>query len=316
MPDWNENLLGGLIPAVPVPFDPHGKPDLDANGKFASWMATQPVDGVAVWTDIARGHLLDAPLRRAILKAWREAMGPERWIVAAVGQNASAEKSQALESAIGMAGDAAGLADLLLVRVSQETDPAIPGGGIVEYHREIAALGIPLLISFPAACPDPCGCETADALLSMPEVAGAVVSKADSTDDLQDFITYARMSHPTKAILTGEDRLFGYSLYRGCHGALLGLASICPAIQRAMVDAWFMGEPAQFLNLSRLVDYLAEAVYSKPKDSHVRKLLVGLAHMGVIPPDAVNDPLGPEVSNVDEELVRATIEALGEWGYS
>ena len=48
-------LIGALIPAVPVPFDALGKIDALAQQRYAEWMARQPVKGVAVWAHTGRG---------------------------------------------------------------------------------------------------------------------------------------------------------------------------------------------------------------------------------------------------------------------
>jgi 4-hydroxy-tetrahydrodipicolinate synthase len=147
----------------------------------------------------------------------------------------------------------------------------------------------------------------------MPHVASVVVSSTCSATALQDTITHVRMNHPEKAILAGDDRLFGYSLYRGCHGALLGLGAILPAMQRAMVDAWFLGEASRFLDLSRCVDHLAEAIYYEPGDGQARRILSGLAHLGIIPEEASYDSSSSDSDEIGIALVRETIEALGKW---
>jgi 4-hydroxy-tetrahydrodipicolinate synthase len=312
---WNETLLGGLIPAVPIPRTPDGTPDLCANEKYAAWMDKQPIDGVAVWTPTGRGQNLDPAHRKAILRTWRDVIGPQRWIVAAVGPKAGADGDSAVSSALEMAIDAAGVADFLLVSPPTHLrgrDDA--GERSIEYHRSLAGLGMPLVVSWPPSSDgDWLSTRVLDELLCMPQVAGVFVADTGSAVTLQDVVTHIRTRYPRKGILTGENRLFGYSLYRGCHGALLGLAAICTGLQRAMVDAWFMGELARFVELSRLVDHLAEAVYFEPFEGHVGRLLSGLRHQGTIPSEAVHDPWGPPISEAEEELVRATISALGDW---
>ena len=79
------DLHGALIPAVPVPFRADGRIDTAAQGRYAEWMARQPVDGVAVWAHTGRGLRLDPDQRAVVLRAGSEALGPSRFVVAAAG---------------------------------------------------------------------------------------------------------------------------------------------------------------------------------------------------------------------------------------
>ena len=59
-------LEGGLVPAVPVPFDGSRLAE-DAQQAYARWMAGQDVAGVAVWAHTGRGPHLDPKARKAVL---------------------------------------------------------------------------------------------------------------------------------------------------------------------------------------------------------------------------------------------------------
>src|SRR5215208_1040419 len=80
MASITERLVGGVIPAVPVPFR-QSELDHAAQRQYATWMAAQPVAGVAVWAHTGRGPHLEPGDRRLVLDTWREAM-PDRLIVA------------------------------------------------------------------------------------------------------------------------------------------------------------------------------------------------------------------------------------------
>ncbi|MGE3526829.1 MAG: dihydrodipicolinate synthase family protein, partial [Gemmatimonadales bacterium] len=75
-----DRILGGLVPAVPVPFR-GDEIDLAALEAYARWMAAQPVAGVAVWAHTGRGPHLTADQRATVLQVWRDAL-PERVIIA------------------------------------------------------------------------------------------------------------------------------------------------------------------------------------------------------------------------------------------
>src|SRR4029077_7055666 len=58
-----DRLAGGLIPAVPVPFRGDAI-DFAAPRVSATWMARQPIAGVAVWAHTGRGPYLPDDQRR------------------------------------------------------------------------------------------------------------------------------------------------------------------------------------------------------------------------------------------------------------
>src|SRR3954469_12220684 len=90
-----DSLRGGLIPAVPVPFDTDGRIDWAAQERYVERMAGERVRGVALWAHTGRGLLLDADQRRDVLRAWRR--GFRRPIVAGVGARATGTDSAAFD---------------------------------------------------------------------------------------------------------------------------------------------------------------------------------------------------------------------------
>src|SRR5438552_2552841 len=77
-------LDGGLIPAVPVPFDSHERLHRGAHEAYVRHLAAQPVAGVAVWAHTGRGLMLDDATARQVFRDWRAAL-PERVIIAGAG---------------------------------------------------------------------------------------------------------------------------------------------------------------------------------------------------------------------------------------
>jgi dihydrodipicolinate synthase/N-acetylneuraminate lyase len=309
--NWNDKLLGCLYPAVPTPFASDGTPDLAILNKYAFWMDMQPVDGVTVWTETGQGEHLDSNSRKSIISAWREVLDSDLQIIASIKPAASPDPATAISLAMQMISDTQGLADFHLVQPPSQSFPT-NNGSLRNYYMEIAKSGVPTLLA-PESQKNSSefySQPVLDQLLSIPEVAGIVIN-TPTVVDFQEATTHVRMRHPSKAILTGENRMLGYSFYRGCHGVLAGLTSICPALQRAMIDAWFMNEMTRFLELNRLVDHLAEAIFTEPCENHPERLLAGLAHLGII------DPVMPmklsALSSAEGEFVRETLDALGEW---
>jgi 4-hydroxy-tetrahydrodipicolinate synthase len=306
-------LDGGLIPAVPVTLDGGGRLHAAAHTSYLRHMAEQPLAGVAVWAHTGRGLLLERATADEVLKDWRAAL-PGKVIVAGAGAPLDCDPAEATARTVEMAERAARLgADAVLayapawLRGRADADRLI-----VEHHRRLAEVGLPLIlfylyeeaggISYPAA--------VLDELLSMPEAVGIKMATLDSVMTYQDVSRRVAGRHPARLLITGEDRFLGYSLMRGARSALIGMGSACTRLQADLIGAHLSGDAARFLELSNLVDLLAEATFIKPLEGYVRRMLWVLVHQGVIPAEAANDPWGPELPRGEYEEVGRMLAAL------
>src|SRR6266571_667637 len=216
--EMKERLRGGLFPAVPVPRREDGSLDGAAQDAYAHWMAGQPVAGAAVWVHTGRGLLLPPAMRREVLRSWRAALGPERLLIAGAG--APVTEAQYDRHAVRMAEEAAaGGADALLCfpPVPHHSEP----GKIVAYHRELAAVGLPLILFFlyERAGGVTYTPEVLRELLALPGVVGIKMATLDSVITYQDVAALIREEFPEQMLITGEDRFLGYSLLLGAQAA-------------------------------------------------------------------------------------------------
>src|SRR5258705_1875419 len=92
--DLRDYLVGGLIPAVPVPFDSEKRLHRAAQQSYLRHMSAQPVAGVAVWAHTGRGLMLDDDTARVVLEDWRSAL-PAKVVIAGVGANAGSIPAKA-----------------------------------------------------------------------------------------------------------------------------------------------------------------------------------------------------------------------------
>jgi 4-hydroxy-tetrahydrodipicolinate synthase len=317
MPETAETLRrrldGGLIPAVPVTLDPGGRLHPAAHEAYLRHMAAQPVAGAAVWAHTGRGLLLDRETADVVMRDWRAAL-PGKVLVAGAGAPAGSDPETATARSVEMAERAARHgADALLcyapvwLRGRDDADRQI-----VEHHRRLAGAGLPLVLFY--LYEEAGGISYApavlDELLSMPEVVGIKSATLDSVMTYQDLSRRVSGRHPDRLMITGEDRFLGYSLMRGARAALIGMGAACTALQADLIRAHRAGEAARFLELSNLVDRLAEATFTRPMEGYVRRMLWVLAHQGVIPEEAANDPWGPQLPRAEYEEVGRTLEAL------
>lgn len=321
MPETAENLRarldGGLVPAVPVMLDAAGRLHAAAHDSYLRHMSVQPVAGVAVWAHTGRGLMLGRGTAGTLLRDWRAAL-PGKVIVAGAGASATARPDEATGRSVEMAECAARLgADAVLAYAPAWLRGREDAGRlVVEHHRRLAAVGLPLVLfylyeeagglSYPPA--------VLDELLSMPEVVGIKMATLDSVMTYQDVARGLSVRHPERLLITGEDRFLGYSLMRGARAALVGMGAACSRLQAELIRAHVRGDAPRFLKLSRLTDMLAEATFVRPLEGYIRRMLWVLARQGVIPPEAANDPWGPELPREEYEELGRVLKELGEWG--
>src|SRR5919112_6729034 len=285
MPSLTDRIQGGLIPAVPVPF--RGR-DLDsaAQRQYAAWMATQPVAGVAIWAHTGRGPHLDADVRREVLDTWREAMGAKLVVAGA--------------RDIGMAIEARrGKADALLA-FPERHDP-------VGYHKRLSReLPVVAFYLYEAAGGVSYDDATLHAILELPDVIGVKVATLDSVMTFQRIAAVLR-SHPSKLLITGEDRFLGYSLLLGARAALIGMGAALPDVQADLLRACVQEDWQRFVMLSGICDRFAQTTFIDPMEGYIRRMLWAAAAEGALPADACDDPWGPPLPNDERDAVERLV---------
>jgi 4-hydroxy-tetrahydrodipicolinate synthase len=285
MTDLIERLEGGLIPAVPVPFR-GSEMDLSAQRAYAAWLARQPVAGVAVWAHTGRGPHLSADVRREVLDTWREAM-PDKIVVAG-----ARDISMAIEARRGKA-------DALLA-FPQASDA-------VGYHqrlsRELPVIAFYLYAAAGGVAYDD---RTLHGILELPNVIGIKVATLDSVMTFQRIAGVLRQ-HPSKMLITGEDRFLGYSLMLGARSALIGMGGALTELQADLLRAHTQGDWARFVSLSDLCDRFAQTTFIEPMEGYIKRMLWAAAAEGAIPPEACDDPWGPPLPEAERDAVERLV---------
>lgn len=280
-----ERLRDGLVPAVPVPFRGDALAET-AQREYASWMAAQPVAGVAVWAHTGRGPHLSAVQRQTVLETWREAL-PDRLIVAGardIGMAIQARRHHA---------------DALLAF----PDAADPVGYHTRLSRELPTLAFWLYESAGGVAYDDA---TLHAILDLPGIVGIKVATLDSVMTFQHLAGVVAQ-HPGKLLVTGEDRFLGYSLMLGARAALIGMGAALTGVQAELLRAHGAAEWPRFHRLSAAVDRFAQATFTHPMEGYIRRMLWAAAAEGAVPDDACDDPWGPALPAEERELVRKAV---------
>lgn len=281
-----ERLEWGLVPAVPVPFR-GGEIDAAAQRRYAIWMSTQPVAGVAVWAHTGRGPHLSPEQRHLVLETWREAMGAGVIIAGARDITTAIEARR-------------GRADGLLIFPERHDTVAHHA----RLSRELPGIAFYLYEAAGGVAYDDA---TLHAILDLPGIAGIKVATLDSVMTFQRIAALMR-SHPGKLLITGEDRFLGYSLMLGARGALIGMGAALPDLQADLLRAYAGGEWARFLALSDLCDRLSQVTFVPPMEGYIRRMLWAAAADGALPAESCEDPWGPDLPQTERQAVERMVE--------
>src|SRR4029453_18730030 len=188
--DLKAMLAGGLIPAMPVMFDREGCFHERAHEEYVAFMSSQPIAAAAAWAHTGRGLLLDDESARVVMRQWRQAL-PAKPLIAGTGARGKhSNPSEATSATLSMASAAAeyGADALLVYPPSWLKDHDRRDSLIVEHHKRLAELGLPLvLFYFYEAAGGVCyTSEVLDDLLALPNVIGIKMATLDSEITYQD----------------------------------------------------------------------------------------------------------------------------------
>lgn len=299
------DLQGKLIPAVPIPFREDNSIDYDAMHQYAAYLVEEPVDGVAIWVHTGRGLFLSQEERLAVGRVWKEHLKDEQLLICGVGGDDEQRKAMGSDALI-LEADAILAYAPVAYRGRVDQDKLI-----VKYHQALAEHpGLPMILFFlyEEAGGITYSLDVLKELLAVPQVVGIKMATLDSVMTYQDVSNFIAQNFPEKSLITGEDRMFGYTLTRGANSALVGLGSICPAWQKELIQSKLEGRASDFLKAMRLVDALAEVTFVRPMEGYIQRLLFFLAEQGIIPHSVVFDPYGPGITEEERDTIRQFIQ--------
>jgi 4-hydroxy-tetrahydrodipicolinate synthase len=312
--DLKATLAGGLIPAMPVMFDRGGRFHERGHEAYVAFMSSQPIAGAAVWAHTGRGLLLDDEPARVVMRQWRQALRAKPLIAGAGARGKQSNPSEATSATLSMASAAAeyGADALLVYPPSWLKDHEQRDALIVEHHKRLAELGLPLVLFYlyEAAGGVCYTSEVLDDLLALPNVIGIKMATLDSVMTYQNVARHIQSRHPDKLLITGEDRFLGYSLRRGAQAALIGMAAVYTDLQAELMIAHIKHRAERFLELSDIVDQLAEVLFIDPMEGYIGRILFALSKLGVIPVEAANDPWGPTLTPHELDNITNVLNAL------
>lgn len=293
---------------MPVPFL-GSEIDVASQQRYAEWMATQAIAGVAVWAHTGRGLYLSIEQREQVLASWRKAL-PDKLIIAGAGGSREAlDDVSYIASAIAMAKQARSLgADALLCYAParfRDRDKVDRDRLIFEYHDALASIGLPLILFYlyEAAGGISYSEEALTHLLGMDQVIGIKIATLDSIMTYQNISVLCKRVAPEKLLITGEDRFLGYSLMCGADAALIGMGAAYTNLQSQVLASFYGNDLGRFHLLNAKIDQLAQATFTVPMEGYIARMTYILSKQGIIGQMSWRDPWGPAIEQCELDAI-------------
>jgi 4-hydroxy-tetrahydrodipicolinate synthase len=295
-------LYQRLIPALPVPFTSSRIIHHDSHVRMAGYMNDMPIGGVTVWAHTGRGLYLTEGERTEVLTHWRESL-PNSIVIAGAGSQHIAEYAKSLGADAILCHPPTRFRDL----PERERDEAI-----LEYHSELSRAGLPLILFYlyEAAGGISYSPVVLDKLFKLPNVLGIKIATLDSVMTFQNLARTIKSEHPEKLLLTGEDRFLGYSLMMGADAALVGMGAALTMLQSDMLHDFYAQKFESFHFRSQIVDRFAIATFTEPMEGYISRMLYALSWLGIVSPEAIFDPWGPELTQEDTTNISEFLSSL------
>lgn len=200
------NKLRGILPPIPTPFEPGGALALDALADNLDAWNQQPLGGYVVGGSNGEFVLLDDDERVAVVRAARDSIPADRWLLAGAGTQSTARTIDLAERMVGAGADALLVLPPSYYR-SQMTAQVLEEHFLAVAERASAPV---VLYNIPASTGIDIPLETVLALARHPNVIGIKDSGGDIT----------RLG----AICQGAPS--GFTVLAGSAGFLLGALSV------------------------------------------------------------------------------------------
>jgi 4-hydroxy-tetrahydrodipicolinate synthase len=148
---------------------------------------------------------------------------------------------------------------------------------------------------------------TLHGILELPDVIGIKVATLDSVMTFQRIAEIMR-EHPSKLLITGEDRFLGYSLLLGARAALIGMGGALTDLQADLLRARAAEDWPRFVGLSEQCDRFAQTTFIDPMEGYIRRMLWAAAAEGALPTNSCDDPWGPPLPSAERDAVERAVK--------
>lgn len=268
----------GIIPAVVMPMNSKGEPDLDEYKKYLKWVASFSVVGIAVNVDTGEGPTLNEDERIKAIKVAKNIFN-DRTVVAGIAGTSTESAVRNARSAKGAGADMG-----LVFPNSSFTGYPLGPEAPYEYHKAISEetdLDIILFQLQPSLGGVEYSPDVLTKLASLKHVKAIKEASFDAKkflDTMREFRTKA----PNVLYLTGNDNFVFESFVLGCDGALIGFGTL-PIKDlvdiHELVKKWNITEAGKIWQ--RLLP-LEDTIFGPPVRNYRARTKYALSLMGVI----------------------------------
>ncbi|GAB4464652.1 MAG: 4-hydroxy-tetrahydrodipicolinate synthase [Armatimonadaceae bacterium] len=285
--------FGHVITAMVTPFDSEGQVQLTRAVEVAQWLLQNGSDGVVVNGTTGESPTTGIEEKIALVAALVEALGSDK-VIAGAGGNNTAEVIELAQRS-----EAAGAGALLSVapyynKPSQE--------GLYRHFRAVAeSVNIPVILyNVPGrTVANIEAATTARLAADVPNIVGTKEASAN----MAQVGDIARMTPPTFHIYSGDDATILPTLAMGGAGVISVISHIVGPDLAAMHRAWFEGRQSDALKLFLLTLPVTRALFSAPSPAPVKYAMRLKGHeVG-----GVRLPL-VDLTHGEQEVVRLAIE--------
>ncbi|WNM23385.1 4-hydroxy-tetrahydrodipicolinate synthase [Demequina capsici] len=287
--------FGTVLTAMVTPLHEGGALDLEGAQKLARWLVSRGSDGLVLSGTTGEAPTTHAPEKVDLLKAVREAVGPDVMILTGAGSNDTAHAVRMAEQ-----GEEAG-ADGILALTPYYSKPS--QAGVVAHFRAIlGATGLPAMIyDIPGRTSLAISDWAYDQLATHPRV----VAVKDATGDVAT--GKARHERTGLAWYSGDDGLTLDFLRAGGVGTVSVIAHIAARETKAMIDAWTAGDESEAQRIHESLLPVVSAMFAIPGAVSAK---AAVQWAGVIDSRAMRLPLLP-ATQAEYDTLTAALEAAG-----
>ncbi|WP_291382924.1 4-hydroxy-tetrahydrodipicolinate synthase [Demequina sp.] len=287
--------FGTVLTAMVTPMHEGGAIDLASSQALATYLVSRGCDGLVLSGTTGEAPTTHAPEKVDLLRAVREAVGPDVVILTGAGSNDTAHAVRMAEQ-----GEENG-ADGILALTPYYSKPS--QAGVVAHFRAIlGATGLPVMIY---DIPGRTALAMSDWALDELAAHSRIVAVKDATGDVAQ--AAERIGRTGLAWYSGDDPLTLDFLRVGAVGVVSVSSHIASREIAAMIAAHEKGDDAEATRIHEALLPVHAAVFNGPGATNAKS---ATHWAGVIPSRAMRLPLLP-ASDAEYAALTAALEAAG-----
>ena len=288
--------FGRVLTAMATAFHDDGSVDLEGTARIAAHLVDHGHDGVVVSGTTGESPTTSVAEDGDILRAVKDAVGDRATVVAGVGTNATAHSVELARQAEKLGADG-------LLLVTPYYNKPSQAGVLHHFDQVVRASGVPVMLyDVPGRTGTTIALETYEAAAEWESVVAV-------KDAVGDYARGIRLQQLGYAVYSGDDIATLGWLAHGGVGVVSVLGHAAGDQIRAMVDAWFAGDPAGALeSFTRMLPAIDAVMGVANYGATTAKAALEL--LGVLDNRNVRSPLVP-LDDTEVAALRAGLAASG-----